>query len=475
MGEDSGAKTPQRAPSAGLQYDEAVRRASGLVDFERSTRTPGHSEFHLERMGLLMRRLGDPHIGAPTVHIAGTNGKGSTAALVTSVLTAAGYTVGLYTSPSMHNPTERIRVGLRPVSRETFAALVEEAWPAVEWVSDRGGYGGVSYFELLTAMAFLHFKGIAAAFQVIEVGLGGRLDATNVVSPAVCTITSISLDHTRTLGDTVALIAGEKAGIIKPGVPVVVAPQTEEAMQVIERVSRQTGAPVVAVDRAVSWRRGDVGPEEQSFELDGLHDRYPLSMPLLGDHQLENAATAVATIEALIDQGFAIPRASIIEGVRRVVWPGRLQRLACGGKLVVVDGAHNPDAMKRLVDAVRMLFSFKHVFLVFGVLGGHSVRGMLSQVAALSPLVIAVRSRDPRAIPSDDVAELSRQSGLAVGFESEHVGRAARRAIEMAREDDLVLASGSLSVAAEVIEEMSGVVPEVYPDMKKPPVRSGTD
>ena len=181
-----------------FDYDEALRRASGLVDFERSTRTPGHSEFHLQRISLLMQRLGDPHLATPTVHVAGTNGKGSTAALVTSVLTAAGRTVGLYTSPSLHSPTERIRVGLTPISRETFAGLVSDAWSAVEWVGQFGGYGGVSYFELLTTMAFLHFRSIGAAFQVVEVGLGGRLDATNVVEPAVCAITSISLDHTRT-------------------------------------------------------------------------------------------------------------------------------------------------------------------------------------------------------------------------------------------------------------------------------------
>ena len=246
--------TPGTGQSDGhpiFDYEEAVRRASGLVDFERSTHTPGHSEFHLQRVNLLMQRLGDPHLATPTVHVAGTNGKGSTAALVTSVLTAAGHTTGLYTSPSLHSPTERIRVGPTPVSRETFAGLVSDAWPAVEWVGRFGGYGGVSYFELLTTMAFLHFRSIGAAFQVVEVGLGGRLDATNVVDPAVCAITSISLDHTRTLGDTVPLIAREKAGIIKPGVPVVVAPQTEDAMGVIAEVASSRGAELIPVDRHV--------------------------------------------------------------------------------------------------------------------------------------------------------------------------------------------------------------------------------
>ena len=468
MNETTGAGVSETATSSGYDYDEALGRASSLVDFERSTRTPGHSEFHLQRMGLLMRRLGDPHIGVPTIHIAGTNGKGSTAALVASVLTTAGHTTGLYTSPSLHNPTERIRVGLTPVSRETFAALVSDAWSAVEWVGDSGGYGCVSYFELLTAIAFLHFKRIGAAFQVIEVGLGGRLDATNVVEPAVCAITSISLDHTHTLGDTLTRIAGEKAGIIKAGVPVIVAPQTEESMAMLIAVARDKDAPLTRVDRSMSWRQVAAGPESQSFELKGTRGSYRLSMPLIGNHQLENAATAVAAVETLVGQGYDIPDAAIAGGFERVAWPGRLQALSCDGKLVVVDGAHNPDAMKRIVEALQALFTPDRVILVFGALGSHSVAGMASEVAALSPQVIAVLSRDPRALPSAVVAGICRQGGLTVVSESDDVGQATRRAMEIARDGDMVLATGSLSIVAEVMEEITGVVPGLYPDISRP-------
>ena len=456
-----------------FDYDEALRRASGLVDFERSTRTPGHSEFHLQRVNLLMQRLGDPHLATPTVHVAGTNGKGSTAALVTSVLTAAGHTTGLYTSPSLHSPTERIRVGLTPISRETFAGLVSDAWPAVEWVGKFGGYGGVSYFELLTTMAFLHFRSIGAAFQVVEVGLGGRLDATNVVEPAVCAITSISLDHTRVLGDTLPLIAREKAGIIKPGVPVVVAPQTEDAMGVIAEVAAARGAELIPVQRRTSWRRTALGPQGQSFELEGTRGSYSLSMPLLGDHQLENAATAVGAIEALIEQGRDIPCPAIAKGFENVDWPGRLQTFSRDGKLVVVDGAHNPDAMRRLADALPALFELDRVIVVFGALGSHSVSGMADELAALSPEIVAVRSRDPRAMDSGEVAAACRQRGLSVVAELDDVGRATRHAIDMARDGDTVLATGSLSVVAEVVEEVTGVVPETYPDMERPARRTG--
>ena len=414
-----------------------------------------------------MQRLGDPHLATPTVHVAGTNGKGSTAALVTSVLTAAGYATGLYTSPSLHSPTERIRVGLAPVSRETFGRLVSDAWPAVEWVGRFGGYGGVSYFELLTTMAFLHFRNIGAAFQVVEVGLGGRLDATNVVRPDVCAITSISLDHTRVLGGTVSLIAREKAGIVKPGAPVVVAPQTGDAMGVIAEVASARGAELVRVED-MSWRRTALGAGGQSFDLKGAGGDYSLSLPLLGDHQLENAATAVAVIECLVEQGRDISRAAVVEGFRNVEWPGRLQAFAHDGKLVLVDGAHNPDAMRRLAGALPALLPPGRPIVVFGALGSHSVTGMADELAGLSPEVVAVRSRDPRAMDAGDVASACRERGLTVAAEFDDVGRGTRHAIEMARDGGAVLATGSLSVVAEVVEEMTGIVPETYPDMERP-------
>ena len=468
--------TPRsRRPDAhpGLDYDEALRRASSLVDFERSTRTPGHSEFHLQRIALLMQRLGDPHLATPAVHVAGTNGKGSTAALVTSVLTAAGHTTGLYTSPSLHSPTERIRVGLTPISRESFAGLISDAWPAVEWVGRFGGYGGVSYFELLTTMAFLHFRNIGAAFQVVEVGLGGRLDATNVVEPEVCAITSISLDHTRVLGDTVPLIAREKAGIVKRGVPVVVAPQTEAAMGVIADVAGARGAELISVSDRMSWQRTGMDAGGQSFELTTPRGGYSLSMPLLGEHQLENAATAIGVIETLVEQGRDIPCTALAEGFQRVEWPGRLQTFVRNGKLVVADGAHNPDAMRRLADALPALFDLRRLIVVLGALGSHSVTGMADELAALSPEIVAVRSRDPRAMDSGEVAETCRQRGLPVVAEIDDVGQGTRRAIDMARDGGTVLATGSLSVVAEVVEEMTGVVPETYPDMRRPARRNG--
>ncbi len=457
-----------------LTYEEALGLVMGLADFERSKTRPGHSGFHLERMRLLMERLGNAHFTTPTVHVAGTKGKGSTSAMVTSILAAQGHKVGLFTSPHLHRATERIRVGMTPISEEDFASVVAEIWPAVLSLDEDGPYGPATTFEALTAMAFVHFAGIGAHFQVMEVGLGGRLDSTNIVRPEVCAITSISLDHVATLGDTVEKIAFEKAGIIKPGVPVVAAPNSDAAMGVIARIAEERGAPLVRVERELSVSKLDSDLSGQSFVVEGLRGVYRLRTPLLGDHQLANAATAIAAIESLPDR-YAVSAESIVGGIADVRWSARLEVLSTNGRTLVVDGAHNPHSMGRLVEAVRENFRFNRVILIFGSLGGHSAEGMADAIAALSPVVVAVRSRHPRSAASGGIAELFESRGVTVAHRTEDVGEGTRRALEMAGDGDLVLGTGSLTVAAEIIEHVRGIPPELYPTIKLPPSRGAQD
>ena len=456
---------------AQLTYEGALRRVMGLADFERSTHSPGHSSFHLERMTMLMERLDNAHLAVPTVHIAGTKGKGSTSAMTAAILAAQGYKVGLYTSPHLHSATERIRVNGQPVSEREFADVVDSIWHVVEDVGSNSGYGGVTTFEAMTAMAFVHFRNIGADFQVMEVGLGGRLDSTNIVEPRVCAITNISLDHIATLGDTIAKIAFEKAGIIKPGTPIVVAPQSDEAMQVIADVADRRGAPLLSVADRFSWskRRADI--RAQAFTLTGADTEYELETPLLGDYQMENTATAVAIAETLIAQGVELEDGAIVRGIRDVHWPARLQTLATpedDGMLLVVDGAHNPYSMERLVEALPGYFAYERLILIFGALSGHSAAGMLRALAPLSPLTLATHSRHPRSASGETIAQVARELGMEVIHTSENVGEATRHALSLATERDLVLGTGSLSVAAEVTEEIRQIPPELYPYMSMP-------
>ena len=442
-----------------LSYEEALVRIMGLADFERGTHSPGHGVFHLDRMRLLLERVGNFHLDVPTIHVAGTKGKGSTAAMISSMLTAAGYRTGLYTSPHLHRVTERIRVGLEPVSRESFAGLVEELWPEAEYVSERGEYGELTFFEFVTAMAFQHFINIQADFQVIEVGLGGRLDATNVVRPEVCVITPIMLDHVAVLGDTIELIAAEKAGIIKHGVPVVASPQSTTAIGVFARVASERDARLIRVSEVVEIEPRASGLDGQAFELHTRRGVYDLYTTLLGDYQRENAATAVTAVEML--RG-AVSHRSIVDGLASVKWPARMQLMSANGARVLADGAHNPESIAHLREAVRQYFEFERLILVFGATRGHSAEGMLSELAGLSPVVAAVKSRHPKSAPGEAVAEAAHASGLEVALMSDDVGEATRWAVAQAGPDDLVLATGSLAVAAEVIELIEGMEPEIY-------------
>ncbi len=431
----------------------------GLADFERGSHSPGHGVFHLDRMRLLMDRVGNPHLGVPTIHVAGTKGKGSTSAMITSILSADGYRTGLYTSPHLHSVTERIRVGLEPVSKADFAGLVERLWPESVHVSERGGYGEITFFEFVTGMAFMHFERVGADYQVIEVGLGGRLDATNVVSPEVCVITPIMLDHVSVLGDTIELIAGEKAGIIKPGVPVTAAPQSEAAIGVFARVAGERGARLVRVDEVAAIRPCRAGLDGQSFEVATSRGKYGLRTTLLGNYQRENAATAVTAVETL---GRPVSRSAVVEGIADVRWPARMQLLSAGGARVLVDGAHNPESVGHLAAAVRQYFEFERLTLIFGATRGHSAAGMLRELTGLSPVVAAVASRHPKSATRGEIAEAARASGLEVAYESDDVGAATRWAVERVGPGDLALATGSLAVAAEVIEELEGIEPEIY-------------
>ena len=449
-----------------MDYSTALHHLLSLVDLER-TAGPPHRKYKLERMRALAERLGDPHLVTPTVHVTGTKGKGSTAAMVTSVLEQAGGAPGLYTSPHLHAFRERIRLGQEPVSEAVFGDLMGQVWPVIEAMAADSVYGRVTTFEALTAMAFLCYVQSQRGHQVLEVGLGGTLDATNIVErPLVCVITPVSLDHTQVLGDTVEAIARDKAGIIKPGATVVVAPQEPAAMAALEAACTTRGARMVKVEEEYHAKLLDWDAEGQAFSVDGPAGSRTLRTPLLGRHQIGNACCAVAVAEALADQDADVDAAAIEKGLLNVRWPGRLEVLGTS-PLVVADGAHNPHAMRALAAAVREYFPGRSCILVMGFSDGHHLEGVVAEAAALQPrLVIATRSRHPRAVSTRRIAEQFAQYAMAVE-EVDDVGRAVDRGVEGAGSGDLVLGTGSLFVVAEMLEHLKGIPPEVYPEVQR--------
>ena len=383
--------------------------------------------------------------------------------MVASVLSAQGYTPGLFTSPHLHTFRERIQLDGHPVSETEFAALVETIWPELVAVNRDGSHGAVTTFELLTAMAFLHFHRSGAGFQVIEVGLGGRLDSTNLVEPQVCIITSISLDHTSILGDTVEQIARDKAGIIKPGCVVVTSPQIPGVMKVLEDACGEQGVPLIPAARECEVTREAFDLDGQTISVVAPWGRFRVRVPLLGAHQLENAATALTTLHALDEMGFTISRDSITRGFSSVDWPGRLEVLL-RAPVLVADGAHNPYSAGKLRQALRDYFTFQRLVWVVGVARDKNVPDIIGEFAADAHLVVTTRARHPRAMPSRDLARAFHGLGVDA-YPVDGVDNAVQEALTRANDDDLVVVSGSLFVAAEARESVLGIQPELYPSL----------
>ncbi len=448
-----------------MDYKQSIDRLMSLVDHERTGLQGPRQKviYDLSRIQALLKLLGNPHTAARTIHIAGTKGKGSTAALCDAALHAAGYRTGFYSSPHLHSFLERIRRDTKPISQAEFTALVEEVWPHQLTATNDAGLGPVSFFEFMTAMSFQSFKEAKSDFQTIEVGLGGRLDATNVVDPDVCVITSISRDHTAVLGDSLSQIAAEKAGIIKSGSQVVVAPQSPEALGSVEWACQRMGVRPIQVGRDLTWRRETVSPDGQSFSVQGRLGRYQLTIPLLGGYQLENATAAVAALEVLRDQGHAISPDAIQRGFAGVSWPCRMEVLS-RSPLVVADGAHNPYSMEALLDSLPEYLPHRRLLLIAGFSRDKNVEDMVRRLVLAQPKVFATASRHPRSLSPKAVAARFMDLGTSA-VETESSAEALGQALAIAGENDLVLATGSLFVAAEVREAMLGIEPEIYPDL----------
>ena len=445
-----------------MNYTETIAYLYSLADYEKvriERYTP--ETLDLSRVERLLAAVGNPHTRFPVVHIAGTKGKGSTAAMSEACLRAAGYRTGFYTSPHMHTFRERIQVDRRKIAREEVIALVEEVRPLIERTP------GVTYFEAITAIGFLHFARSKVEVAVVEVGLGGRLDATNVLTPEVSVITSLSLDHTYLLGNTLAEIAREKAGIIKPGIPAVSAPQRAEAIKVLEAVSQERGSSLTEVGRDWDYDPGSADLDGQAFtarritgggsELDGEY-----WIPLLGRHQLENATNAIAALDIMHQRGFHIPIEAVHEGLRSVCWPGRMEILS-REPLVIVDGAHNSYSAQVLCRALEEWFPDQRWTLIFGASADKDIAGMLKVLLPISEYTIVTRSDHPRAASPVELADVV----AAVGGGAEvsvNVRKSLRRGLALMDPASGLLVTGSTHLVADVHEEWARYTGAPLPD-----------
>ena len=437
-----------------MNYSQAEDYLNSFINYEQipgiSFAQPGYSLAHVEE---LLNRMGDPQLAARTIHIAGTKGKGSVAAMIAQVLSSSDYKTGLYISPHLLNLRERISIDGTLISEDEFAAAVAEVKPSIESMKRDTGFRQLTYFEALTVLAFAYFKRKRVDFQVLEVGLGGRLDATNVAWPIACVITSVSLDHTQILGNSLEEIAREQAGIIKPGCWVVLSPQPEEAGSVISDICNEKKAKVVQVGKDITWHKIGHDLSHQSLVIEGRRHNYHVTIPLLGDFQLENAAAAVGALEILASAGLAISAADIAKGLARVKWPGRFQILQ-QHPTVLVDGAHNVASMKRLVSNIRAYFGHKRVLLVFGTSCDKDIPGIINELVPLCPQVVITQAAHSRAAPPSTLAAEFSKLGIEAEI-AESIPQALSRALSKADRADLVCVTGSLFVVGEALDYFS--------------------
>jgi len=439
-----------------MDYASALAYLESFINYERRPDADAQRVMKLERIEALLSELGQPQQHFPAVHLAGTKGKGSVAALVASMLQAAGLRVGLFTSPHLIDFRERIRLNGAMIPREEVAhRIATRIRPAIAAYQATSAYGPLTFFEVYTALAFDYFAAQSLDFAVVETGLGGRLDATNTVQPCVTAITTLGFDHTAVLGDTLPAIAREKAGIIKPGVPVVSAPQEPEALAVLREVCAvQRAELMVAGEQSLRWARLDssAAGRTQRFSLQGLNAMYPdLELPLLGEHQLVNAGVAVGVVELLQRQGAPIPSQAIREGLAATSWPGRLQ-VVRERPWLVLDAAHNCDSARALRQALGQHFAYDRLVVIFGMYADKDAAAFAAELFPAASLVLVARTaNNPRAAEPEDLAAQITPFCAEVRTQPS-VAAALKEAQTQARATDLICVTGSVAFVGEAMK-----------------------
>ncbi|MGH2632808.1 MAG: bifunctional folylpolyglutamate synthase/dihydrofolate synthase [Tepidiformaceae bacterium] len=440
-----------------MDYSEAIAFLMSFTDMERGFQTSANPTMSLASVRSLLSRLNDPHLGRGTVHVTGSKGKGSTAAMIEGILRRHGYSTALFTSPHLHSFTERIAIDGDAISPEEFAAAVDAIRPAVE-AEQASVHGGVSTFGVLTALFFWLVRAQArpVQWQVVEVGLGGTFDATNVFDATdVAVITPVSLEHTAILGNTPAEIATDKAGIIKHGTSAILASQRDpEVAKVVEQRCEAVEAQLTEVGTLYESTVREKFVFGQSFVLRGPHGERQMRTPMLGQHQVENAATAVAAAEALRARGHELSESAIIDGIAHARVPGRLEVMG-QAPLIVADGAHNAESAEALAHALKQYFTWRRCFLVIGTLGDKDVRSIGFKLAAMCELIVCCRLKSPRSMdPYAMIQEIGFLGPAAVAEES--VGDGLDTALSHAEAGDIVCVTGSLYAVAEAREVLLG-------------------
>ncbi len=433
-----------------MNYSEALQYLESLIDLSRIpnlTYTP--EKFDLGRMKQILALMGNPQSKVPIIHIAGTKGKGSTAALLAGVLEAAGYRTGLFTSPYLSDFCEQMQVNRKPIPQAEMASQIEAVIPLTRQVKN------ITSFETATAVAFRFFFEQECDFAVVEAGFGGKNDATNVVDPILSIITSISYDHMSLLGDTIVDIALHKAGIIKSGKPVILAPQVfTEASQIVTLEASKKSARVIIVDDEIECTPTNHSLNGQRFNAKFKQDNSPYNreylLSLLGEHQMKNAATVLCAVRELSKMGYTISTQDTTTGLAKTEWPCRFE-VVSREPLIVLDSAHNADSAQKLRQTITEYLPGKVILLVFGCNKDKEIMEIFKELLPICGRVIFTKTKHPRAADPLKLVELGK--GWPNSFEiSEHIADAVQKAITMADKRTAIVVAGSVFLAAAARE-----------------------
>jgi len=432
-------------------YDSALKYLSAQTDYEQMLRVRYNRDtFNLDRMNLLLKKLGNPHKKIRAVHIAGTKGKGSTATMLAKMLQSCGYKVGLYVSPHICDVRERIQINGDMIPQVRLTRLISRIQPFI----DKMTKDKPTFFEIFTALAFCHFHDEKVDIAVVEAGLGGRLDSTNVLQPKVCGLTSISLDHMHQLGDSLGRIASEKAGIFKRDVPVVSVPQKPEAKRILKKQAKQAKAQLMFTGEDIEF-----SCRVESSRKAGCHTRICLTtpqsrfehlpVPALGEHQALNCGLALALLDQLKIQGMEICDEKAIAGLASVSLPGRME-LICQDPRILIDGAHNAESVQALLRAVGQHIPYDSMVMIFGCAADKDIAGMMDQIATGADKVIfTLATNNPRAARPEDLASMyQEQSGRETQI-AENLAEAVSLARSAVGREDLICICGSFYLVGE--------------------------
>jgi dihydrofolate synthase/folylpolyglutamate synthase len=435
-----------------MDYEEAIEYLYNLKIYGMS--------LGLERIEYLLKVLGSPHRDLKAIHVAGTNGKGSVCAFLSSILHSTGYKVGLFTSPHLVSFEERIQVNGEMIPKDRVCSLVERIKPIAESMSEGGKFEHPTFFEVVTAMAFRHFSEEEVDYAVMEVGLGGRLDATNVVTPLVSVITTIALDHTHVLGKGLEEVAKEKAGIIKFGIPVVTGVEDDEILALIKKTCEEKECEAYSSKEHGAYNLKEANLEYQTFDIEMNGRRYNnLKISLLGEHQLKNALIAAMTLDVLIKKGIVVGETNLKKGFETTRWPGRLEIIR-EKSMIILDCAHNPAGMIALRSALQELFKGKKLTLIIGIMKDKDIPGIIKEIAIAADNILVTKPKFERASEPDIIESEAKKycNNVLIKYRVED---AVQYALKNTSIDDVICITGSIFNVGEAMTALDRIKPKL--------------